>query len=1368
MSFLNAVLAVPDGISDIPSPPQGAIGFPNREENFDLLPGFKNPPPGYGEVAFYWWLGDPLTKERLQWQIEQLAKARGVMGLQINYAHSDRGGRSYGLTYPSQPPLFSEEWWNLVGWFIKTAKEYGMSVSLSDYTLGIGQGWIIDEILKENPYLNGAELRCDTKEVKGNIVWTLPQETLYVCAYKIRDTKLSDETKIDLRRFVQKNVLNWTAPSDDKYKVVAIYAHTVVPSLDPMNPKSGELYAKRFFGQFEERFPQEGGKGLNFFFSDELDFGVRGKLWTKRFAEEFRRLKGYDLIPELPALFFNTGAKAIKIRLDYNDVKVALTEEGFFKPVFEWHQKRGMIYGCDHGGRGRDVTEFGDYFRTQRWNQGPGCDQPGLSRDIIKNKVASSIAHLYLRPRVWLEGYYGSGWGTTSEQIIDATFANFAQGQNLLTFHGLYYSTHGGWWEWAPPCNHFRQPYWKHMAPFMESLQRLSYILSQGYHRCDVAIIYPVAPVEAELGANEAVKTAFDSGVALYKNGIDFDFIDYQSLDRAAISENQLRVSGESYRVIVVPSMRAIRFSNLKKLLQFHRSGGLVVAVGALPEATDRVGSNDPQVDNIVEEIFAEGKNRFTSPTQLVDFVSRAFRRDFNLLTPQKNPVYFIHRKIGSRDIYFIYGAAKGTECELRSTGKVELWDIWTGNIIPLPVISQNGFLTRLKLPLTEKEAQLIVFSPGKPDILNNEPTTKEIVNNIEGDWEFEIEPALENRFGDYRLPPSDGFIGAEVRRFRYSDEKEFNPDWTKPDFDDSKWRRLTYSFGQKFWKLGPLPQNLNLTELEKRLSIAPAINPEEAVEINGKSYKWQPYDFSWRWGIENDPGHQGYHGLKGIVHDDLIGLGKLRFTATDTVYEPEGDETRYYLWTTVWLNSSESKEVYLESGGLLPAEFWINGQSYSQKLPRKLALNVGANTVLARYDRPGRGYFVFKTAAGKQLEDDIPFSSEAKWIWYPEQITSAERFFRRRFVLEEKPKKAVLRITCDNGYSVWINNQKIGSGNRWEVVDEYDITKQLRSGENIIAILARNEGDIAGLIAEIRFDANKRIYTDSGWLCTTGVENQEWTNLNFNEKNWTAAKEIAPFKTSIWYNHVHGPPKLQQPTNVENFPQPQLATRWYNDQTVLPFDVKPAEKNPSGWYRFTTAPGTTSLVVTCIGKPRIWIDGREVPGIQEREKNTFRFSPAQTIRRANKVALRIEQQRGEYGGAALLEPVKLECGTGVIAQGDWSRYDGLECYSGGAYYRKIIHLNTSPEGRIILDLGRVVSSVELSVNGKQVGIRLSPPWKFDITKFVKQGENRIELLIYNTAANHYVTIPTRYRGATESGLIGPVKLITEEIIKSF
>jgi hypothetical protein len=139
---------------------------------------------------------------------------------------------------------------------------------------------------------------------------------------------------------------------------------------------------------------------------------------------------------------------------------VELSEDGFFKPVYDWHTSRGMLFGCDHGGRGQDVTEFGDYFRTQRWMSGPGADQPGLGRNIIKAKVASSISHLYERPRTWLEGFYGSGWGTSSEELAEAIFANYAMGFNLLSLHGLYYTTHGSWWEWAAPENHFRQPYW--------------------------------------------------------------------------------------------------------------------------------------------------------------------------------------------------------------------------------------------------------------------------------------------------------------------------------------------------------------------------------------------------------------------------------------------------------------------------------------------------------------------------------------------------------------------------------------------------------------------------------------------------------------------------------------------------------------------------------------------------------------------------------------------------------------------------------------------------------------------------------------------------------------------------------------------
>jgi hypothetical protein len=78
---------------------------------------------------------------------------------------------------------------------------------------------------------------------------------------------------------------------------------------------------------------------------------------------------------------------------------------------------------------------------------------------------------------------------------------------------------------------------------------------------------------------------------------------------------------------------------------------------------------------------------------------------------------------------------------------------------------------------------------------------------------------------------------------------------------------------------------------------------------------------------------------------------------------------------------------------------------------------------------------------------------------------------------------------------------------------------------------------------------------------------------------------------------------------------------------------------------------------------------------------------------------------------------------------------------------------------QVTLNLGEVVASAKVRVNGRPAGIKVAPPWALDITPFVKPGTNRIEVLVCNTIANHYTTVPTRYRGSTTSGLLGPVSL---------
>ena len=117
-----------------------------------------------------------------------------------------------------------------------------------------------------------------------------------------------------------------------------------------------------------------------------------------------------------------------------------------------------------------------------------------------------------------------------------------------------------------------------------------------------------------------------------------------------------------------------------------------------------------------------------------------------------------------------------------------------------------------------------------------------------------------------------------------------------------------------------------------------------------------------------------------------------------------------------------------------------------------------------------------------------------------------------------------------------------------------------------------------------------------------------------------------------------------------------------------------------------------------------------------------------------------------------------------MAALGDWSKASTLECYSGGAWYRKTVTMPPDQaRGAVTLDLGRLVATAEVHVNGQLAGIRVAPPWRVDITKYINPGENRIEVLVFNTLANHYLTIPTRYRGDLTSGLLGPVTIRTTE-----
>ena len=83
----------------------------------------------------------------------------------------------------------------------------------------------------------------------------------------------------------------------------------------------------------------------------------------------------------------------------------------------------------------------------------------------------------------------------------------------------------------------------------------------------------------------------------------------------------------------------------------------------------------------------------------------------------------------------------------------------------------------------------------------------------------------------------------------------------------------------------------------------------------------------------------------------------------------------------------------------------------------------------------------------------------------------------------------------------------------------------------------------------------------------------------------------------------------------------------------------------------------------------------------------------------------------------------------------------GIKFYSGSAVYKKSFDLSGEQikAGTVSLDLGKVEVIARVKLNGKEVGIVWTDPWTIDVTKFVKAGQNDLEIEVTNCWANRLI-----------------------------
>ena len=1334
----------------------------------DLWDLFRDPPRRFSPVPLWWWSGEALDPARLRWQLERLVDG-GIYNLVIlNLAPS---GPLYGAD-PDVPAFQSADWWATVRQVCADARALGVSLWFYDQ-IGFSGANLQADIVRHAPTFAGRWLARLVADASGPVDLHCPTggEPLAGCALPLTDDGAPAGPPVSL--LLTGPTLRWTGTG--RHQLMLFY--TVTRGFDYFQPAACRALFERMHGEFARHLGDFLGSVIVGSFQDELP---SLPTWSPLFADEFQQRRGYDLVARLVHLWEDLGDESAAVRGDYHQVRAELAEGAFFQPLFAWHEQHGLVCGFDQQGPARAgfpieaTRDYADYLRTHRWYGLPGSDHHGEA------KVHSSLAHLYDRPGVWIEAFHSSGWGGTLEETFDWLLPWLRAGATVYNPHAVYYSTRGGWWEWAPPSTCWRQPYWRHYPQFATAIRRLCAVLSQGDHICDIGILYPTATVQAGLtlaGATDEAQAAHATYLALVghmhwqtmspglldQDRRDFDVLDDASVQRATIEAGALCIGAERYRAILLPACATLAAATTHILHRFVEAGGLLVAVGARPHRlAGRYG--DPAPPAALDALFSSGHARSVAtveqlPGALADLPRRV-----------EAPVPTLLRRVGELSVLFIPAAfpcatrphpgqrfphaaydfdperyAREMTVTVQGVaGAPELWDLTTGTR-RLLAAHQTGDSATMTVPFAEAPAAVLVWGgaptgtadstvAGQPvEIEDAYPPAGARLDELSGPWEVELIPTLDNRWGDVARPAAPGAPPVQRWRFRYRREQPgedgLADGWAGPAFDDTGWDEVHATYGVQGWWYGPGPA----------ASLPPPHTGHRVDSMHDPlaAAGWRPAVYSLTRGIFRDPLHQTTLGPKGHVPEEFLDFGRL----------PAGDAVQY----RTAFHQAAAAPLVLAIGAAAAKAAWLNGQ------------HLGSDTAGYLWLQPvqvraGWNVLEFRLTAEEMVDLRASFAlvrdaaafRRPEWLMPTDPPMQASRLrFQHTFTLAGAPRTGRLHLATDAPARLFVNDHEIGRQGGFEPyggmasVQLYEITAALRAGANTIAIEVLDLGRPCAMLLDALIGDSagreRRLISDEHWALT---RDERAIPLTLRRR-----QRLDP----AWAHLVRRPHPLPGSTWLEDAA---------DEVTVVPLapDPCPGERRVE-WLRFALPPGAEAMMLPLAGDLQVFVNAVPVPVVD----GWVRLPAPDSTERC--CAVRIADAGGGLGGALLQGPVQFRVGAGRMELGDWEAR-GLSAYAGGVAYRRAITLPADSGGPVWLDLGRVRGTAEVWVNGLSAGSRVWSPYRFDVTNCLQQGVNSIEIQVFNTLAPYLAAVsPTHYvfPGQTVSGLFGPVRLVVPQ-----
>ena len=144
------------------------------------------------------------------------------------------------------------------------------------------------------------------------------------------------------------------------------------------------------------------------------------------------------------------------------------------------------------------------------------------------------------------------------------------------------------------------------------------------------------------------------------------------------------------------------------------------------------------------------------------------------------------------------------------------------------------------------------------------------------------------------------------------------------------------------------------------------------------------------------------------------------------------------------------------------------------------------------------------------------------QWIWDTNTFDKQTVRFFKTFEIPANARvtHALLHITVDNGYTLFLDGDEIGRGSDWRTVSEYDVTQLLGPGRHSLGVEGFNDrlegGFIFGLRVELASQEVIEIESDDTWMVGPG-NGKKWAGTKLDAATDRRVIVIGPMHTHPW-----------------------------------------------------------------------------------------------------------------------------------------------------------------------------------------------------------------------------------------------------------